>query len=773
MMPFASRKFFLLVAILMLAIGGALPDRADAEPVLDRVLASVRVANQSRCAALSIEFNIRVRYLSHFPISSGQELRIRVRAIDTGLAIAESLSRRESLRPPETKFAHIRAIYFELDDAAGPVLVIQFDQPVNYQVSQGGDFQSIIVKLFGKNRPSACGANFPSAGSFGSWSTTVSGAPSGDQGKPFHAPRRGSGAATDAQKNEAAALMDEGRGALRKGDLSTAIAKFSKVLKLPETDSSPEAEELLAVALQRNKQPKEAQAEYEDYLSRYPSGDGADRVRQRLASVVTAEGNVAPVLKAPRSGSGGADTGTQTWTVSGSASQFYIRDDSFRTLRDPSLPPDVNADPEAHLTHQNEILSSIDAIATWSGIGMKSKLRFSGTEEHKFGPDGGDIVGIAAFFVDTAIRDWRFEARVGRQTRNTDGVLGRFDGALLSFDITPTVRINGVVGSPVLFRRDEPFKDEKLFYGVSLDFQPLNNLDFSLFAIEQRDRGILDRQAVGAEMRYVDVQKSVFATVDYDVHYQDLNAAILNGSWTLADKSTIHAGFDYRKSPYLSAWTALQGQVYPTLYEMLKNNTMAEIDQLAVDRTASFTTASAGFSRPINANYQFSLDATMTNYSGTPESGGVAATTGTGNEYFYSAQLIGDGVLTNEDLLITGLRFADLDQSKYYVLDLSYRYPLMDSVKINPRLMAGYRTGENSDLVEYTVLPSVLVDYYFTRDWSLELEVGAQWRDTTENGVQETNTELFFTAGYRYDFYADGSIASASRSAPYGLGAAR
>ena len=298
-------------------------------------------------------------------------------------------------------------------------------------------------------------------------------------------------------------------------------------------------------------------------------------------------------------------------------------------------------------------------------------------------------------------------------------------------------------------------------------------MDFSIFAIEQRDRSVLDRQAVGAEMRYVDVEKSVFATVDYDIHYQELNAAILNGTWTLADKSTLHAGFDYRKSPYLSAWTAVQGQVYPTLYEMLKNNTLAEIDQLALDRTASFTTGSAGFSRPLNATYQVNLDATVTNYSGTPGSAGVSATEGTGNEYFYSAQVIGDSVIRDQDLLIAGLRFADLDQSNYYVMDLSYRYPLMDSLKINPRLMLGYRTGDNSDLVEYTVLPSVLVDYYFTRDWSLELEVGAQWRDTIENGVEETNTELFFTAGYRYDFYADGSIASQSRVAPYGIGVAK
>ena len=743
-----------------------------AEPALDRVLASVQASNQKRCTALNIVFNLRVRYLSHFPASTGQELRIMVRPIDGAVAAAEILTRRESLRAPETKFAHIRAIDFEAGSAAGPALVIQFDEAVNYQVLQGDDFQSIVVKLFGRNAPSACPANFQNQNGIGDWTTSViAGAPAAGTAQ---ATQRGKGTATPAQTSAAAALMDEGRGAMRKNDLSKAIAKFTQVLKLPETASSPEAQELLGLARQKNKQLVQARAEYEDYLTRYPAGDGADRVRQRLAGVVTATGDRGqPDLKAPKSIATAHDDGTHTWTVSGSVSQFYIRDDSFRTLRDPSLPPEIIQDLEAHQTHQNELLSSLDAIATWSGGGVKSKLRFSGTEEHKFDGSGGEIVGVAALYLETAVRDWGFESRVGRQTRNTGGVLGRFDGGVFSFQAAQEFRLNAVVGSPVMRRRDAPFEDDKLFYGASVDIGSFNGFDATLFAIEQRDRSILDRRAIGAEVRYVDPDKSAFATIDYDIHYQELNAAVLTGSWTLADKSTLHGAFDYRKSPYLSTWTALQGQVYPTLYEMLKVKTLAEIEDLAVDRTASFTSASAGFSRPINETFQFNLDVTATNFSGTPGSGGVPETQGTGNEFFYSAQVLGNSVFTTDDLLVAGLRFADLDQSNYYVLDLSARYPLMDKLKINPRLMLGYRQGDTSDLVEYTVLPSVLFDYYLSRDLSLELEVGARWTGTRQNNIEETSTDVFFTIGYRYDFYADGTVGSPSRTAPYGSGALR
>jgi tetratricopeptide (TPR) repeat protein len=696
-----------------------------------------------------------------------------LRPIDGQQAAAEILTRRESVRAPDIKGAPIRSIDFEAGNAAGPVLVIQFEQPVFYQVGQGGDFQSLVVAISGKRPSSTCKPELPPGGLFNGWSTTVSradGAPA--EALSTRARARAKGSATEAQVRDAAALMDEGRAALKKEKFQDAIAVFTKVLKLPENPSTADAQEYLALARQRNGQTAEARAEYEDYLGRYPSGEGADRVRQRLAGIATANGDLGAKLRDGRTGTG-RDDGPQTWTVSGSASQFYIRDDSFRTLRDPSLPLSVNEDLDSHRTHQNELLSSLDAIATWSGNGVKSKLRFSGTEEHGFDNDR-EILSVAALFFETSVRDWGFDARVGRQTRNTGGVLGRFDGAVLSYQIDPMIRVNAVGGSPVARRRDTPFEDEKAFYGASVDIGPfLGGFDMSLFAIEQRDRSLLDRRAVGAELRYTGVDKSMFATIDYDVHFADLNAAVLTGSWTLADKSTIFGAFDYRKAPYLSAWNALQGQSFPTLYEMLRFKTLAEVEQLAADRTARFTSGSLGFSRPLNETFQVSADVTVTNLEGTVASGGVDAVADTGTEYFYSAQMIGNTVFTAEDLFVAGFRFADLAQSNYYVLDFSARYPVMDGLKINPRLRLGYRTGDTTDLEEFSVLPSVLFNYYVTRDWSLELEAGAQWTDSTQNGIQETTTDLFFTVGYRYDFYADGQVASQARAAPYGIGSQR
>ncbi|MEQ1651152.1 MAG: autotransporter outer membrane beta-barrel domain-containing protein, partial [Hyphomicrobium sp.] len=293
-------------------------------------------------------------------------------------------------------------------------------------------------------------------------------------------------------------------------------------------------------------------------------------------------------------------------------------------------------------------------------------------------------------------------ARVGRQTRNTGGVLGRFDGGLVSWQATPWLRWNVVGGSPVASRRDDPFKDEKFFYGTSIDFGPfLGGFDFSLFTIAQQAQGLIDRAAIGAELRYRDAHKSAFATVDYDVHFQEFNAAIFSGTWTFADKSTLHGGADYRKSPYLTSWNALQGQQFLTLFDLLKLRTRHEVDQMALDRTTAYTSATIGYSRPLTDKLQVNVDATTAHIDGTIASFGVDAAPSTGNELYLSGQLIGSNIFAPEDLFIFGTRFADRQDSNTYAVDFSMRFPLTPDWRINPRLMLSYRDGKTFDFAEH------------------------------------------------------------------------
>jgi Tetratricopeptide repeat len=330
-----------------------------------------------------------------------------------------------------------RALLFEVDQPGGPILRVQFNHPVAYQVAPGTDFESIVISIAGKTPLASCRPVFPSRIG-GGWETTVrddrvqATAPSNRV--PTIRPKgRPTGQLTEAELRAVGASMDEVRAAIKKGNFAQAIQLLTKAVNHPENEHSAEAQELLGVAHQKSGQPVEARSEYEDYLRRYPNGEGTERVRQRLDGILTATGEGGEKLRASKAQRGESGTTprdrTTTWSVSGSASQFYIRDDSFRTLRDPSLPFNPNDDKDDHRVHQNALLSSFDLIAAWSNSEFKSKFRFSGTEEHRFNTND-EIISVAALFFETNIRQLDLMTRLGRQTRNAGGVLGRFDGGL-------------------------------------------------------------------------------------------------------------------------------------------------------------------------------------------------------------------------------------------------------------------------------------------------------------------------------------------------------
>jgi len=206
----------------------------------------------------------------------------------------------------------------------------------------------------------------------------------------------------------------------------------------------------------------------------------------------------------------------------------------------------------------------------------------------------------------------------------------------------------------------------------------------------------------------------------------------------------------------LTSWNALIGQRARTLFELLRLRTREELGQMALDRTATYTSASVGYSRYLTDRIQVSANVTAAHIDGTIASYGVDAMPSTGTELYYSAQVTGTSMIWDGDLFAAGVRLADREDSNTYALDLGTRIPLGMNWRINPRLLLSYREGKTTDLTEYAVLPTVLFNYALTKDLSFEMEVGARrsWREMA--GVREDDTELFFTIGYRYDFFADG-----------------
>jgi hypothetical protein len=128
----------------------------SAQPVRDRVLSRVQISEDAECAVVKIWLNFPVRYISHFPFETGDELRIKLQAIEIGRGDSAGLRRRESLRAPKSALAAIAEIVYEGDDLTGPTLTLFFEHPVAFKVAQGADSRSFLIAISGKSPSDYC-----------------------------------------------------------------------------------------------------------------------------------------------------------------------------------------------------------------------------------------------------------------------------------------------------------------------------------------------------------------------------------------------------------------------------------------------------------------------------------------------------------------------------------------------------------------------------------------------------------------------------------------
>ncbi len=533
-------------------------------------------------------------------------------------------------------------------------------------------------------------------------------------------------------------LMKEAATAMTADNVRRAIQLYTKVLRSSGGEHRQEAQELLGLARERNKQLAHAKAEYEEYLRRYPEGEGAERVRQRLAGLLTARAR--PKEKLRKAKALEQEQGL-VWGLSGSVSQQYNRNERFTDI-------------EGRVVNRSDLNTNLDFTGSVGDDRYETNLRFSGAHTLDSFETGSSEDGrLSAAYVDIFDSQLELFGRIGRQSRSSGGVLGRHDGALVSYQLTPKVKINGVAGFPVTTTKSITFHRDRYFYGLSLDLGTFaENWDGSVFIIDQEVDSIIDRRAVGGELRYFAPSFSAFGLVDYDIFYNSLNIALLNGNYVFPDRTTINFSLNYRNSPILTTTNAIQGQGVNSVSALLNDFSEGEVHQLAEDRTSVSRSVTIGASRPLNEMFQISADVTATNQSDTEESGNVEAIAGTGVEFFYSAQLIGSSVIKEGDIAILGLRYVDTDRFKRYTIDLNTRYPVTRSFRISPRLRTDYRVDKDDDDTQLSVKPSVRLIYYWDRELQFELDLGGEWVTNRIDGESDKTLGLFFNLGYRFDF---------------------
>ena len=529
--------------------------------------------------------------------------------------------------------------------------------------------------------------------------------------------------------------MAQAKDAFRRKNYATAIPLLTQVTQQPEFPQRAAAQEMLALARERSGQVAHAKAEYEDYLQRYPTGDGATRVRKRLQALAWA-------ARPGRDGTNGSDGGESPWRIYGGFSQIYRQD---RSHIESGLA-------SSDLTTQDALLTDVSLVARRHGERFDFTTRASAGYGYDMLSDGpGSQSRVSLFFAEMTDRIAGWYARLGRQAGGSGALMGTFDGMQAGYQLWPKLRVNGFFGFPVDSTLEGPDSERK-FVGVSADVGTLANAwDLSFHAVDQQYSGVTDRQAVGTEVRYFRPGITVVGIADFDIHYSTLNTMLLLGTFALPARWTLNVNLDHRKSPGLATRNAMIGQPVRRFDELFGLFTPQQIEQLALDRTSESTMYSAGVSRPFGERWQWSLDASTMTLGSTRESGGVAATPASGTDTAISTQALGYGLFGRGDITSLGLQYQTGESAQVLSLGIGTQLPIGERWRVGPRLRLDQRKLEIDRSTSLTYSPALRAEMR-GKHLTFEVEGGAEFGSRDMGTLSEDTNRYYFSLGYRYDF---------------------
>lgn len=537
-------------------------------------------------------------------------------------------------------------------------------------------------------------------------------------------------------------LMADARRAMVAGELSRAVQMYTKVLRVPNHDRHAEAQEYLGLAREKNGQTAHAKAEYQRYLSLYPGGDGADRVSQRLAALLATgrkpDGSATTTLA---SSGDSARSQPSEWRVQTFFSQYYRRDAN-------------QLNEEDEVVSQSALFSDVNLDIRRRGDRFDFSSRLSAGYRNSFLDDGrssSDNVRISYAYADLADDEIGLRGRIGRQSKNTGGVLGRFDGLNLSYRVTERVLISTVFGQPV-FSASDGFDSERTFYGASVNYGPIfEDLEVGMFFVQQDIEGIDDRQAVGTEFRYFGENQSVWGMIDYDTSYNELSSAYLQGNWRVTRRLNITGAIDKRHTPFLSTGSAMIGQPVENFADLLVLFTEEEIRALSLDRSPYASSYTFGISYSLSPKLQISADANQTTIDASPESGGVAAIPEASYTYV-STNLVASSVFKEGDVSMISLRYSDSDSAQITSLTIDSRFPTGKRWRLNPRLRIDQRRIHADASTEWQYTPGLRVQYRHNRKFRVEFEAGKQFSQRALENTDLDRESYFVSLGYQAFF---------------------
>jgi hypothetical protein len=729
---------------------------AQAE-VLDRI----DVVTRESDAEIVVRFSSRVAYLRHVPQSNGRQVRVYFQLLDSRLP--ESDMARETARAPKTdRVPDVTVQYPELTNA----MLVSFSRLTSYYVRPGDDGRSIILTVpllpadGGSAPPKAAAPPPQSAGTAQAARPVEADAPPVEQAKvPPPSPEE--------VEATARALMYGARQALDANAPAVAINRLNRILKLPRNMQTEPAQALIGQAREQNGETEKARAEYQLYLKLFPDGPQAAQIGERLAALPIQEARLARAERAlPK------EAGPAEWTYFGSlSSYFYVGKSQIETL----VPP-----PPGQLTFNRETLSAIDQRSLITSLDLNARRRdaFSdtrivvrGTDNHNYLRPTRSYSRLYAGYLDHVDRKLGYVVRAGRQSPNGLGVLERFDGLQAGYNLSKDWRVSGVYGAAVEF--NSPF--DKVFYGASIDRLPqLGKPGVSVYGIEQKINGYLNRRALGTELRYFDGRATAYGMIDYDFLYHGVNIALLQANYLDEVGNSYFFTIDHRSAPSYGLTNALPGGMGLSLNEMIGAQGIDMVRRQASNLTATSDMFSAGVTRRISDAWQLGIDYRMSEISGTAPVDAViplsvigtclgivdtvndncilstGALQGSGKNHGLTFQAIGNDLWLPGAIGVSNLSFIFAPSFRGQALSLSYVLPIGTQWRLDT-ILRYYRQNDDSGGTQSRLSPSLRVAWQWRDRAYLEGEIGQEvWKSAYQDRQDRTDRAYLYT-GLRWN----------------------
>ena len=432
---------------------------------------------------MTVGFNVPVQVRRHSPAERGETVHVQIAL----LALPEAPPPRESVNVPRNAPVPLESVSYEAQAGDFSMLELRFAREVSFEVLQGRDVRSVVVRVKPEakraRRAERCGARAPAGG------------------------RAHRGA------------RDRRRGARSRAASSSAPRCSSR-----RSSRSPRATDA--------------------------GGARAPRPRARAQGPARArEGRLRGVPE-PLSGRRGRDARAasgSTALITASAQPIPPR----REVRS-ETPPVVPRSRDLRQRLRRLPLRLAEHRRRWATRRSTTRCSPICTRTRACACRARSCAPSSRAATDTSSRRTRAATRptsapmflsfeqpegglsgsIGRRTRSTGGVLGRYDGAELAYRGGESWQIGVLGGMPVDSSRWTGLATDRFLGGVNAELGTFfDSLDVDLFAVGQSASGLLDRAALGGEIRYFREGLFAAAYLDYDAYFNSLNVAQLTGNW--------------------------------------------------------------------------------------------------------------------------------------------------------------------------------------------------------------------------------------------------